>query len=157
MWTFVLPFGYWNCYLSPVLPGTICICVFKTPSKLWLPLSFHPFFSVLVLFIFIFSIIHLLIYIFFLYSSFSALIRPGRFDMQVTVPRPDVKGRTEILKWYLNKIKFDQCKSNSMIQTLLSPWNGNTSMHPVCGPYLINVYKDQFFYVSFSPSSYGSS
>ncbi|XP_063308646.1 ATP-dependent zinc metalloprotease YME1L1 [Pelobates fuscus] len=37
----------------------------------------------------------------------TALIRPGRFDMQVTVPRPDVKGRTEILKWYLNKIKFD--------------------------------------------------
>ncbi|XP_050795032.1 ATP-dependent zinc metalloprotease YME1L1 isoform X2 [Gopherus flavomarginatus] len=38
----------------------------------------------------------------------NALIRPGRFDMQVTVPRPDVKGRTEILKWYLNKIKYDQ-------------------------------------------------
>ncbi|TFK11903.1 myoD family inhibitor domain-containing protein-like [Platysternon megacephalum] len=38
----------------------------------------------------------------------NALIRPGRFDMQVTVPRPDVKGRTEILKWFLNKIKYDQ-------------------------------------------------
>ncbi|XP_025036578.1 ATP-dependent zinc metalloprotease YME1L1 isoform X3 [Pelodiscus sinensis] len=38
----------------------------------------------------------------------NALIRPGRFDMQVTVPRPDVRGRTEILKWYLNKIKYDQ-------------------------------------------------
>ncbi|KAK3534732.1 hypothetical protein QTP86_023970 [Hemibagrus guttatus] len=37
----------------------------------------------------------------------SALIRPGRFDLQVTVPRPDVKGRTEILKWYLKKIKVD--------------------------------------------------
>ncbi|XP_028660184.1 ATP-dependent zinc metalloprotease YME1L1b isoform X2 [Erpetoichthys calabaricus] len=37
----------------------------------------------------------------------NALIRPGRFDMQVTVPKPDVKGRTEILKWYLNKIKVD--------------------------------------------------
>ncbi|XP_004081220.1 ATP-dependent zinc metalloprotease YME1L1 isoform X2 [Oryzias latipes] len=37
----------------------------------------------------------------------SALVRPGRFDMQVTVPRPDVKGRTEILKWYLCKIKVD--------------------------------------------------
>ncbi|KAG9356102.1 hypothetical protein JZ751_000946 [Albula glossodonta] len=37
----------------------------------------------------------------------NALIRPGRFDMQVTVPRPDVKGRTEILKWYLRKIKVD--------------------------------------------------
>ncbi|XP_062984101.1 ATP-dependent zinc metalloprotease YME1L1 isoform X2 [Elgaria multicarinata webbii] len=38
----------------------------------------------------------------------NALIRPGRFDMQVTVPRPDVRGRTEILKWYLNKIKYDE-------------------------------------------------
>ncbi|XP_032090720.1 ATP-dependent zinc metalloprotease YME1L1 isoform X1 [Thamnophis elegans] len=38
----------------------------------------------------------------------NALLRPGRFDMQVTVPRPDVKGRTEILKWYLNKIKYDK-------------------------------------------------
>ncbi|KAK1885032.1 ATP-dependent zinc metalloprotease YME1L1 [Dissostichus eleginoides] len=37
----------------------------------------------------------------------SALIRPGRFDMQVTVPRPDVKGRTEILNWYFSKIKVD--------------------------------------------------
>ncbi|TNN81437.1 ATP-dependent zinc metalloprotease YME1L1 [Liparis tanakae] len=37
----------------------------------------------------------------------GALIRPGRFDMQVTVPKPDVKGRTEILNWYLKKIKMD--------------------------------------------------
>lgn len=43
----------------------------------------------------------------FVFPSLSALIRPGRFDMQVTVPRPDVKGRTEILKWYLKKIKVD--------------------------------------------------
>uniref|UniRef100_A0A8C5P3R0 ATP-dependent zinc metalloprotease YME1L1 n=1 Tax=Jaculus jaculus TaxID=51337 RepID=A0A8C5P3R0_JACJA len=44
----------------------------------------------------------------FFHFALSALIRPGRFDMQVTVPRPDVRGRTEILKWYLNKIKFDK-------------------------------------------------
>lgn len=31
--------------------------------------------------------------------------------MQVTVPRPDVKGRTEILNWYLSKIKVDPSKS----------------------------------------------
>lgn len=31
--------------------------------------------------------------------------------MQVTVPRPDVKGRTEILNWYLSKIKIDPSKS----------------------------------------------
>eukprot|EP00058_Branchiostoma_floridae_P016634 XP_002602122.1 hypothetical protein BRAFLDRAFT_234261 [Branchiostoma floridae] len=36
-----------------------------------------------------------------------ALTRPGRFDTTVTVPRPDVKGRLEILKLYLGKVKVD--------------------------------------------------
>ncbi|RXN35313.1 ATP-dependent zinc metalloprotease YME1L1-like protein [Labeo rohita] len=45
----------------------------------------------------------------------GALIRPGRFDMQVTVPRPDVKGRTEILKWYLKKIKVDSAVESEVI------------------------------------------
>lgn len=47
---------------------------------------------------------------------FSALVRPGRFDMQVTVPRPDVKGRTEILNWYLSKIKIEPSKSQYAIK-----------------------------------------
>ncbi len=34
-----------------------------------------------------------------------ALIRPGRFDRQVYVPLPDVKGRLEILKVHAQKIK----------------------------------------------------
>lgn len=33
-----------------------------------------------------------------------ALLRPGRFDRQVVVPRPDVKGREEILKVHVRKI-----------------------------------------------------
>ncbi|XP_030624097.1 ATP-dependent zinc metalloprotease YME1L1 isoform X2 [Chanos chanos] len=45
----------------------------------------------------------------------NALVRPGRFDMQVTVPRPDVKGRTEILKWYLKKIKVDSAVDAEII------------------------------------------
>lgn len=45
----------------------------------------------------------------------NALIRPGRFDMQVTVPKPDVKGRTEILNWYLKKIKVDPAIEASII------------------------------------------
>ena len=32
-----------------------------------------------------------------------ALLRPGRFDRQVTVDRPDVKGREEILKVHVRK------------------------------------------------------
>lgn len=35
-----------------------------------------------------------------------ALVRPGRFDRQVYVPLPDVKGRMEILKVHAKKIKL---------------------------------------------------
>jgi cell division protease FtsH len=35
-----------------------------------------------------------------------ALIRPGRFDRQVYVPLPDIKGRLEILKVHAKKIKL---------------------------------------------------
>ncbi len=35
----------------------------------------------------------------------NALLRPGRFDRQVTVPNPDIIGRDEILKVHLKKIK----------------------------------------------------
>jgi len=35
-----------------------------------------------------------------------ALTRPGRFDRQVSVPLPDIKGRTEILKVHARKVKL---------------------------------------------------
>jgi len=35
-----------------------------------------------------------------------ALIRPGRFDRQIAVPLPDVKGRLEILKVHSEKVKL---------------------------------------------------
>ena len=35
-----------------------------------------------------------------------ALVRPGRFDRQITVPLPDVKGRLEILRVHAKKIKL---------------------------------------------------
>jgi len=37
----------------------------------------------------------------------KALLRPGRFDTQVMVTNPDIKGRREILNLYLSKIKHD--------------------------------------------------
>lgn len=36
-----------------------------------------------------------------------AILRPGRFDRQITVERPDKKGREEILKVHARKIKMD--------------------------------------------------
>jgi cell division protease FtsH len=37
-----------------------------------------------------------------------ALLRPGRFDRQVVVPQPDVKGRLEILKVHTRNIPLDE-------------------------------------------------
>lgn len=35
----------------------------------------------------------------------KALLRPGRFDVQVTVPEPDYLGRKELLEHYLSKVR----------------------------------------------------
>ncbi|KEH31393.1 putative ATPase, AAA-type, core, peptidase, FtsH [Medicago truncatula] len=45
----------------------------------------------------------------------SALLRPGRFDRQVSVDVPDVRGRTEILKVHANNKKFDNDVSLEVI------------------------------------------
>jgi cell division protease FtsH len=37
-----------------------------------------------------------------------ALLRPGRFDRQITVPNPDIDGREQILKVHLRKIKHTE-------------------------------------------------
>ncbi len=37
-----------------------------------------------------------------------ALLRPGRFDRQVVVPLPDIRGREQILKVHLKKIPMDK-------------------------------------------------
>ena len=44
-----------------------------------------------------------------------ALLRPGRFDRQVVVPRPDVKGREEILKVHTRKTPLADDVSLSVI------------------------------------------
>jgi len=38
----------------------------------------------------------------------SALLRPGRFDRQIVLDLPDLKGREEILKVHVKKIKIDK-------------------------------------------------
>ncbi|MCH8566619.1 MAG: ATP-dependent zinc metalloprotease FtsH [Balneolales bacterium] len=38
----------------------------------------------------------------------SALLRPGRFDRQILIDRPDLKGREAVLKVHMTKIKTDE-------------------------------------------------
>lgn len=38
----------------------------------------------------------------------TALLRPGRFDRQITIDRPDVKGRADIFKVHLKPLKVSQ-------------------------------------------------
>jgi len=44
-----------------------------------------------------------------------ALLRPGRFDRQVVVPLPDVRGREQILKVHLRKVAFSDNVTPSLI------------------------------------------
>jgi len=37
----------------------------------------------------------------------KALLRPGRFDRQISIDKPDIKGRDQIFKIYLKRIKLD--------------------------------------------------
>lgn len=36
----------------------------------------------------------------------KALLRPGRFDVEVPVPAPEYQGRKDILELYLSKVKI---------------------------------------------------
>lgn len=38
----------------------------------------------------------------------KALLRPGRFDRQITIDKPDIKGRDQIFQIYLKKLKLDR-------------------------------------------------
>jgi cell division protease FtsH len=45
----------------------------------------------------------------------SALLRPGRFDRRIVVPRPDLRGREEILRVHTRSVKLDGAVDLSVI------------------------------------------
>ncbi|KAG9155921.1 hypothetical protein Leryth_004184 [Lithospermum erythrorhizon] len=63
----------------------------------------------------------------------KALLRPGRFDRQITVDKPDIKGRDQIFRIYLKKLKLDQdpsCYSQRL--SALTPGFSGADIKNVC-------------------------
>ncbi|MBX3473220.1 MAG: ATP-dependent zinc metalloprotease FtsH [Planctomycetes bacterium] len=54
----------------------------------------------------------------------NALLRPGRFDRQVYIDLPDLKGREEILRVHLKKVKADKTVDAHEIAKLISGFSG---------------------------------
>ncbi|XP_059667838.1 ATP-dependent zinc metalloprotease FTSH 10, mitochondrial-like [Cornus florida] len=63
----------------------------------------------------------------------KALLRPGRFDRQITIDKPDIKGRDQIFRIYLNKLKLDQEPSHySQRLAALTPGFAGADIANVC-------------------------
>lgn len=61
----------------------------------------------------------------------SALLRPGRFDRQISIDKPDVKGREEIFKVHLKPIKISE-KLNIHILAEQTPGFAGADIANVC-------------------------
>merc|ERR1719356_1380681 len=63
----------------------------------------------------------------------NALLRPGRFDRQIYVPAPDIKGRASIFKVHLGELKTDEDKGElSKKMAALTPGFSGADIANVC-------------------------
>ncbi|CAI9098252.1 OLC1v1034867C1 [Oldenlandia corymbosa var. corymbosa] len=63
----------------------------------------------------------------------KALLRPGRFDRQISIDKPDIKGRDQIFRIYLKKLKLDQDASYySQRLAALTPGFAGADIANVC-------------------------
>ncbi|MDZ7833294.1 MAG: ATP-dependent zinc metalloprotease FtsH [Desulfobacterales bacterium] len=72
-----------------------------------------------------------------------ALLRPGRFDRQVVVPMPDIKGRTEIIKVHLKRSPIDPAVNPEILAKGTPGFSGADLENMVNEAALIAAKKDQ--------------
>ncbi|MDC1142799.1 ATP-dependent zinc metalloprotease FtsH [Planctomycetota bacterium] len=72
----------------------------------------------------------------------NALLRPGRFDRQVYIDLPDLKGREEILSVHLNKVKAGKEVEPAEIAKLIPGFSGADIMNLVNESALIAVIRN---------------
>ncbi len=73
----------------------------------------------------------------------QALLRPGRFDRQVLVDRPDIKGREAILKVHMTKIKMDESVNLPRVAKLTAGFVGADLANLVNEAALLAARKDK--------------
>ncbi len=71
-----------------------------------------------------------------------AILRPGRFDRQIVVDRPDLKGREEILKVHAAKIKLDPSVDLRVFAARTPGFSGADLANVVNEAALLGVRKD---------------
>src|SRR3989344_9106871 len=54
----------------------------------------------------------------------SALLRPGRFDRQIVIDRPDISGREAILKVHIRNVKLDKTVDLNSLARQTSGFSG---------------------------------
>ena len=62
----------------------------------------------------------------------SALLRPGRFDRQIGIDRPDLKGREAIFKVHLKTIKINEAKVDAFTLAEMTPGFAGAEIANVC-------------------------
>lgn len=63
----------------------------------------------------------------------KALLRPGRFDRQISIEKPDINGREQIFLLYLQKLKIDQVPAfYSQRLSALTPGFAGADIQNVC-------------------------
>merc|ERR1719213_826177 len=73
----------------------------------------------------------------------SALLRPGRFDRQIYVPAPDIKGRSSIFKVHLGSLKTELDKEDlSKKMAALTPGFTGADIANVCNEAALIAARD---------------
>merc|ERR1719347_2307333 len=73
----------------------------------------------------------------------QALMRPGRFDRQIYVPAPDIKGRASIFKVHLEELKTDEDKGElSKKMAALTPGFTGADVANVCNEAALIAARD---------------
>ena len=72
-----------------------------------------------------------------------ALLRPGRFDRQIVVPLPDIRGREQILKVHMKKIPMDEKVNLATIARGTPGFSGADLANLTNEAALISARKDQ--------------